>query len=175
MILEGPIITVISGFLVTLGFLNVYVTYVLLVIGDLLGDIMHYAIGKYWGRTERIKRWGKFFGYDESHEKFLEEHFKKHTGKTLLLGKISHGVGTAVQIAAGIARVDFLEFVWYCFLGTIPKTFLLLILGLSVGSSYMKIDTYFDTIAIITTSVLILFVIGFIILQKYAKNLLIKK
>ena len=37
MVLEGPIITVISGFLVSLGTLNAFVAYPLLFFGDLLG------------------------------------------------------------------------------------------------------------------------------------------
>jgi membrane protein DedA with SNARE-associated domain len=48
-IIEGPIIVVISGFLVYLGFLNAYITYIILVIGDSIGDSMYYAIGRYGG------------------------------------------------------------------------------------------------------------------------------
>ena len=174
MVVEGPIITVISGFLVYLGFLNGYVAYILLVLGDLTGDILHYFIGKYWNKLSFLKRIGKFLGYNEYREKVTEEHFVRHTGKTLLVAKVSHGVGGFVQIAAGMAKVDFYEFVWWCFLGTIPKTLILFIVGFYLGSSYEKIDTYFDRVALFTC-LFVAFGILYIVGRKIVKNFLSKK
>jgi membrane protein DedA with SNARE-associated domain len=39
-IFEGPIITVIAGYLSSLGFLNFYVAYGVIVLGDTVGDIL---------------------------------------------------------------------------------------------------------------------------------------
>ena len=39
---EGPIITVIAGYLSHLGFFDWFVTYIIVVTGDLTGDIIYY-------------------------------------------------------------------------------------------------------------------------------------
>src|SRR6185295_20205952 len=57
-VIEGPIIIVISGFLVYMGFLNVYVAYVVLVVADTIGDSLYYLVGKYWGRSAWIMKIG---------------------------------------------------------------------------------------------------------------------
>jgi membrane-associated protein len=172
MIIEGPIITVISGFLVYLGFLNVYISFPLLVFGDLIGDYLHYIIGKYWGKSSGIKKIAAFLGYDENKEKILEKHFQNHKIKSILLAKISHGIGTIIQITAGMANVDLWSFLWYSFLGTVPKTFALFLLGFYLGSSYMKIDSYFDSIAIFFLVITFGFIIFSVVSKKFSKNLL---
>lgn len=174
-VIEGPIIIIISGFLVYLRHLNFFIAYPVLVMADMIGDSMYYSIGKYWARSIFIRKLGLFLGYDEKSETFLENHFKKHKGKTFLIAKVSHGVGGAVQVAGGVAKVPFTEFIWYSFLGTTPKVLILLLIGYYIGSSYEKIDHYFDSFALITLSVVILVIFSYIIFSKYAKHFLYKE
>lgn len=168
-VLEGPIVTIITGLLVSLGYLNGFLAYIILAIGDVTGDVLYYWIGRLWGHSKWIKRWGKYFGYDEKSEEALENHFKKHKAKTLLLGKLAHGVGGAALFAAGIAKMNIWEFIWYNTLGTLPKTLILLLIGYYVGSSYMQIDKYLSSIALTTTSIVVL-IIAYILISKFAKN-----
>ncbi len=173
-VFEGPIIIVISGFLVFLGYLNPIITYVVVVIADVIGDSLYYTIGRYWRRWQWVKKYAKFVGYDEESETFLEHHFEHHKAKTFLLAKVSHGIGGAVQVAAGIAKVSFQDFLFYSFLGTMPKALILLLIGYYMGSSYVRIDNIFDYIAItVVTLVVITFLIYFI-LGKFAKKQLEK-
>ncbi len=174
-IVEGPIIIIITGFLVYLGYLNMYIAYSVLVVADMIGDSLYYTIGKYWRRSTKIKKYAKFLGYTETSEIFLEKHFKKHTGKTLLLGKISHGLGGTVQIASGIARLPFREFIWWSFLGTIVKVFILFVVGFYIGNSYIKINQYFDSFALITIGIVATVLIFYFVVNKYAKSYLISK
>ena len=174
MVIEGPIVTVISGFLVYLGFLNIFITFPLLVVGDLIGDALHYILGKYGRRSVWIMKSIRFLGYSDDRENLIEEHFKKHLGKTLLLAKVSHGVGGIIQIASGVVRVNFYEFLKYCFVGTVPKALVLFVVGFYLGSSYAKIDNFFDTIALITFS-LVVFVFAYLILKGLVKNFLVRR
>lgn len=171
-VLEGPIIIIITGFLVFLGYLNGIVAYCVIVVADMVGDSMYYGIGRLWKKSPFIKKCAKFLGYDESSEAFLEDHFKKHKGKTFLLAKVSHGVGGAVQVSSGIAGVSYKDFIWYSFLGTVPKALILFLVGYYMGSSYLKIDNYFNFIAKITLTLAAVLILYFI-LSKYAKKYLI--
>lgn len=47
MIIEGHIITVIAEFLASLGYFNVFTIYSLMVLADLTGDTIYYAIQKH--------------------------------------------------------------------------------------------------------------------------------
>lgn len=160
-IIEGPIITIISGFLVYLGVLNPYFTYALLIVGDLIGDTLYYLIGKYWRKSSWIKKIGKFVGYNEKSEKFLEDHFKKHYFKTLLVAKFSHGIGGTIQASAGIAGVNYFKFLWINFIGVIPKTFVLFVLGFYLGGSYLKINSFLNSLAVVFVSILVFVVLYF--------------
>jgi membrane-associated protein len=167
MVIEGPIITILSGFLASLHYLNPVFTYALLVVGDIVGDILHYLIGKYWGQ-ERMRKWGRIFGYNEKAEKYVENHFMHHKGKTFLFGKISHGFGTAIQIAAGIAKVDFKEFLWWNVLATFPKTLILFLIGFYAGSSYVRINQYLGMIGLAMAGVVAALVVGYVLLSKFS-------
>lgn len=174
-VIEGPIISVISGFLVFLGYLNAYLAFVVLVGADVLGDCIYYTIGTYWRRWAWVKKYANLLGYSEASELFLEEHFKKHTAKTLLIAKASHGLGAAVQVAAGIAHMDFKKFLWYSFIGTLVKSFILMTIGFYLGRSYIKIDEYFHSIAFFTVGTVLITSVSYIIVTRYANQYLSKK
>lgn len=169
MIIEGPIITVISGFLAYLGFLNVFITYPLLVVGDLIGDCLYYGIGTYSGHYSWMRKTRTYLGYDEKSEAFLKNHFETHPTKTLWIAKISHGFGIPVQITAGISKMNLFKYVSIELIGTMVKTLILFVVGFCLGSSYAKIDGYFDIVAFVSTSIIILLLL-WLILRKYIKN-----
>jgi membrane protein DedA with SNARE-associated domain len=171
MIIEGPIISVISGFMVYLGFLNIYIIYPLLVLGDIIGDSIYYSIGRYGKESRIVKKIISFLGYDEASEKFLIDHFSKHTNKTLILAKIFHGIGIPVQISAGVAKVNFKQYLIIETGCTIVKTFILLIIGFYLGNSYQKIDNIFHFIGSVAIATLSL-VLVYIILSKRIKRYL---
>jgi len=168
-IFEGPMITVISGFLASIGVVNAVFTYALLVVGDMVGDSLYYAAGRYWFNANFVKKIARFFGYSENVEKMLEEHFHKHTGKSLLFGKLSYGLGAVVQITAGVARVNFSEFLFFQMLGTLPKTLILFLIGYYAGNSYVKINTYLSSLALITPIIAVCLIAGYIILTQLAR------
>ncbi len=173
-VIEGPIITVISGFLASTGVLNGYWAYGVLVVADLVGDILHYSLGRYGRDSAVFKKWGKYLGYAEKHEATLERHFQKHTGKTLVLGKIAHGLGGAVLIAAGVAKVNFWEFFWYNLLATVPKTLILFLIGYYLGSYYVQIDKYLGYVSAATLGLAITLLLVYVFSNRAAEKSLEK-
>lgn len=173
-IFEGPIIIIIAGFLAYLGTLNFFIAYTVVTAADILGDCLYYSIGRFWRSSTRIKKIGYFLGYSDKSEEFLENHFKKHKMKTFLVAKFAHGVGATVQIASGIAKVNFAEFVGYSILGTIPKVLILFTFGFYAGQSYAKIDGYLGYIAVTTLAVSILAILYFVVGKKL-KNSIMKE
>jgi len=169
-VVEGPIITIIAGFLSSLGHLNLFIAYVLIVVGDIVGDAVYYAFG-YYGRRGLIERWGRFLGVTIERIQRLEKHFAMHSGKTLIIGKLSHAVGGVVLVAAGIAKVPFWKFTWYNFISSLPKSLILLLIGFYFGQAYRQIDKYFGyaTLSIFIAAVLAVSVYFFV--KKFKNNI----
>ena len=145
---EGPIIAVIAGFLASLGLLNFWLAYIIIVIGDLAGDALHYCVGRFGGRTF-IDRWGKYFGLKPGQLAAVEEQFAKRGDKLLFLGKMLQGVGGAFLIAAGLIRMPFVKFIFANTLATLIKSFLLLLLGFYFGYALSAINSYLQKISLL--------------------------
>jgi membrane protein DedA with SNARE-associated domain len=143
-ILEGPIITVIGGFLASQGIFNPYILLWVVIAADLVGDLLFYALGR-WGKSLLIR----FFGFTESRLQTITEHYKQQGGRTILIGKVTHSAGFIVLIAAGSAQMPLRSFLWYNLLGTLPKSLIFLLIGYFFGSAYTLVNTYLEKISII--------------------------
>lgn len=147
-VIEGPIITVIAGFLASTGTINPIIAYTVIVIADLVGDTVYYALGR-WGREGLVRRWGKYVGVTSEGVKQLETHFENHAVKTLMIGKATHAIGSVILFAAGVAKVPYSTFIWANLIPTLPKTLALLVLGYYFGKAYASINNYFDYTAVV--------------------------
>jgi membrane protein DedA with SNARE-associated domain len=145
-VIEGPIITVAAGFLVSLGVLNPIIAYVVIVAGDTVGDVLHYAVG-YFGGQRFIKRWGKYFGVSLETIIPLEKTFADKGHSFFFWGKALHGIGGALLIAAGLIRYPFGKFLVSNVLGTLVKSAILMVIGFYFGKFLGKIDTSLNIIA----------------------------
>ena len=140
-ILEGPIITVIAGYLAHLGAFNPVAAYVIVVVADLVGDVLFYLFGRS-GIGWLSPRWRTRLGLNDSRLAGLVDHFRDKGGRTLIAGKLTHTLGALALIAAGAARMRFLPFLWYNFIATLPKSLFFLTLGYSLGFAYKRVDAW---------------------------------
>lgn len=166
-VLEGPVVTMISGMLSSpaFGYLSVFWVFPIVVIGDLVGDIAMYAMGRY-GRHSFIHKWGKYLGLNDERVQAMEDHFERHPGKTLLFGKLTHAVGSVVLFAAGMGNVPFWKFLWYNFIGTLPKSLVLMLSGYFFGHAFEQINNGLNYVS----GVAIILIAPGIILYLYRRN-----
>ncbi len=151
-IVEGPIITIIAGFLVSLGYLNILITYAVVVAGDLVGDIIHYLIGRYGG-IRFVERWGRYIGLGRKQIELIEKQFALRGSKLLFIGKMTHGIGGAFLVAAGIIKMPFGKYFFSNMLATLLKSLILLIVGYYFGQAFVAINSYLEKIAIFSLTV----------------------
>jgi len=168
-VIEGPIVTVTAGLMTSLGLMNFYIVYAIVIAGDLAGDGLYYSIGR-WGRRP-LERWGKFIGINNEKIRFIEGHFKDHGGKTLIAAKLSHAVGGIVLISAGIARIPFRKFIFFNFWATLPKSLVLLLIGYYFGNTYLKFQKVVDFAWLGTFAIVILLFIIYMFLRKAGEKL----
>ena len=170
-VIEGPIITVIAGFFSSLGFINFFLTYLIVVVGDLIGDIIHYVLGRFGGR-KFIDRWGRFIGVGKQQIESIEKQFTKRGSKLLFIGKMSHGIGGAFLVAAGIIKMPFDKFMLSNLLATLVKSMILLLVGFYFGQAYVTIGSYLEklTVIVAATAVILLLIYIFYFRKKTDNN-----
>jgi len=166
-VLEGPIITIITGFFASLGLINFIMAYFVIVAGDLVGDVLHYLVGRIGGRRF-VDHWGKFFGVTRNHIGDLEQQYEKRGNKLLFIGKMAHGIGGAFLVGAGVIKMPFDKFLFSNMLATLIKSMVLLIIGFYFGHAFKLIDTILGKIALLTTGAgILLFIIYFFYFKKW--------
>jgi membrane protein DedA with SNARE-associated domain len=170
-IFEGPIITVIAGYLSFLGFLNFYIAYAIIVLGDTIGDILCYATGR-WGRWKFFKKWGELLDLEKSKVAKMEKYFGRHAGKTLFVGKFGYGIVASLLFASGVANVSFSRFLAFTFPATLIKSMMLLLIGFYFGYAYKRIALYLDYTSYIMIVAAILLVAIYFYFQRRAKKIL---
>ncbi len=168
-VIEGPIITIIAGFLSSIGRLNIFIAYGVIVVGDLVGDTIYYIIGRYGG-IQLIKQWGHYVGFNTERVENFKHHFDKHTASTIIWGKLAYAMEMPFLISAGLAKIPYKKFFFYTLIPTLPKSLLFLLIGFYFGKSYSKIDTYLDYTAIGTISLAIILIIIYFVVKNISKK-----
>lgn len=154
-VLEGPIVTVISGSLIPIGVFNFFLAFFIIVFADLFADCLYYAVGR-WGGYKFINRFGYLLGLSAKRVDALKEHFDSRGAETLFLGKISHGIGGIFLTAAGLAKMPFHKFLFYNFIASLIKSFVLLLIGYLFAGAILQINDFFQFFAKISIGTIIL-------------------
>ena len=109
-VIEGPIITIISGFLVSRGRLELIPALLVVYFGDVISDVGLHFIGR-WGRN--MIKYLKFLRISDERIQRLENQFKVSPWKTMIIGKVSYGLGSVFMIASGASKMSLRSFVEY--------------------------------------------------------------
>ncbi len=133
MFVEGPIITTAAGFAAGLGFLNVYVLWLLSILGDFLGDTLYYYLG-YWHR-DNLKKHGHHFGLTEKRLAMFEKLFQTSPWQALAIIKTGP-VLTGGLLLAGASRMPYRKYIFMGIVITAIKNIPLLALGYLAGAGH---------------------------------------
>ncbi len=174
MVIEGPVISILGGFLTSLGFFKIYYVYPIIVVADVIGDSIAYAIG-YFGRKKILV---KLFSWLQIHEEKLlgmEEFFKKHGGKSVFISKFIAGAGSWTLISAGISKMNLKKFYSYSIGGGIIKSAIYIGLGLFFGRMYKVIISWLDWAGTIALLIIIAAIILYVLKKLSHKDMTPKK
>lgn len=141
MIAEGPIITIIAAFLASLNYFNVFLVFLLSLLGDIVGDIIFYLIG-YHGGSRVLEKAEKILKIKSTTVEKLKNLFTNHGQKTIFAVKSTTGLCWITFIAAGSVKMDLKKFLGASFLGGIVWSSFLVISGFFFGYAFEKINDY---------------------------------
>jgi membrane protein DedA with SNARE-associated domain len=167
-VLEGPIISIIAGFLVSRGHLALIPALLVVFMGDVISDTVFYILGR--GGRHMIE-YLKFLHISPARLEKLENQFASSPWKTMIVGKVSYGLGTVFMVAGGASHMSFKKFLEYILSLNIIRSSILLAIGFYFGKVAIHIGPTYLKYYII--AVIILIPSGYIvynkIFKKYAK------
>ncbi len=148
-IVEGPIVMVVSGFFLRHGYFEIIPLYVVLLIGDFIADLGWYVVG-FFGARPLVQRYGRFVSLTPELFEKIEQVFHRHTARILIISKLTMGFGFSIAtlVSAGASRVSFRKYVMMNFIGDIFWTGLLMGVGFYFGHLYLYINKGFRFVAL---------------------------
>jgi membrane protein DedA with SNARE-associated domain len=109
-------------------------------LGSTLGAIVIYFVALKLGRRIILK-FGKYILITESKLEKSELWFQKYGKVAVLLGRLAPGVRELISIPAGLARMNFIEFTFFTFIGSFVWSLSLTLVGYYLGSAWDKFSS----------------------------------
>ncbi len=160
---EGPIISLAVGFLIYLGYFKFLPAFAILLLGDLIPDTIYYYIGRFGSKRKIMEKYG-------SRLNIIEKLWLEHGKKTMFFSKLAYTLSVPFLISAGLVKMPYRKFISYAFLVTLFQYGVLIALGYFLGHSYQIAERYIQYAYVIVAAVLILFIISYILITKYARK-----
>ena len=129
--------------------------------GNLIGSIITYFLGIKIGRHLIIK-YGKYFFFHEKHLQFTERLFEKLGDKISFIGRLLPGIRTYVSFPLGIAKSNFIKFIFYTLIGSLIWNTILTYAGVRLGKNWENFHQYSPYLDIIAIVLIIGFIIWFL-------------
>lgn len=171
LVAEGPIITIFVGALATpeINAFALIPLFFFVVFSDLCGDTFYYLLGRFAGEKV-LKKFSEKKHID--YNKKISNYFDKYGGRTLVISKVSHGLGWPVMVFAGSIRMNYLRFMTACTLTSFIKSTVLIGIGYVYSDNYKTLIEIFGSVSsVITVTALSVLLLYISIYYKHAKPL----
>ncbi|MBQ4495551.1 MAG: DedA family protein, partial [Selenomonadaceae bacterium] len=126
-------------------------------VGGMAGSIFAYVVGATGGR-KFVDKYGKYFFIKKSHVDLAQRWFDKYGIRAVFFSRMLPVIRTFISLPAGFARVNFKQFLFYTFAGSLPWTALILWAGLMLGDHWeylLEIGHKFSAAFIVVSIVVI--------------------
>lgn len=147
------------------GYFNFWLSLVIAVGANTLGDLTGYAVARHWDeavtRTLHLRKF-KFFNQ-------LAEEFRTDAAITVFMTRFASSLSTISNFLAGLVKVPFGTFFFYDIVGNFIEPGAALGLGYLVGDYWNELSGTFETVTGIIAVAVIIFVL-FRISQRIAKK-----
>ena len=140
LLVEGPLVAYVAALSSSLGYFNLLYIAILAILGNIIGDIIYYLIGRASSNFHKPLKWFKVKEETIQHTKNI---LHGHTGKAMLLIKLTPPLVLPGLIIAGATHVPFKKFLLYSSLVSIPYSLFFVFMGYYSGVAYTTFAHYF--------------------------------
>ena len=168
--IEGPMLALASGFLISLGYLGIVPTYLVFVLGDVIPDVAYYWTGVLGNRFSWLTKYKNRWSIVSHNLDLIDRIWQDHPIKTMVLTKFAFGLSTPLLISAGVVKMPFRKFISL----TLPISFVnyavILTLGYYLGHSYQLAGKYLEYLGFLVFALAIVFALIYNIISRYARS-----
>lgn len=168
--IEGPILALVVGFLVHLKYFDIIPAFLVMCAGDFFPDVFYYYIGYSGTESKIIKKYRAKSKFVADNMPIIEKLWREQGYKTMFLSKLAYGMSTILLISAGLAKMPFRKYITYAFSVTLFQYGIIMTIGYYLSFSYVFATQYVKLAGIIVAVVLVVFVLIYIKIQKYASQ-----
>ena len=154
--LPSEIIMPFSGYLVFTGRFKLAWVALAGAVGCNVGSLVAYYVGAFGGRP-LAEKYGRYVLVTRHDLELADRWFARYGDWAVFFARLLPVVRTFIALPAGVARMNFLRFNIYTFLGSLPWCLALAYAGLKLGERWTILRQYFHRF---DTAIVILIVIG---------------
>lgn len=151
-----------AGYLVFLGKLDFNSAVIAGVVGGLLGSILSYLAG-YYGGPGFVLKYGRYIFLSEKNVISAQKWFDQYGLITVFVARLLPVIRTFISLPAGFAKVNFVQFIIYTILGSVPWTIALIYIGMLLGENWHIMQSVGHEISLVVAGGLFILAIYYII------------
>ncbi|HKT12047.1 MAG TPA: DedA family protein [Terriglobia bacterium] len=159
--LPSEVIMPFSGYLVSAGRFSLWGVAVAGALGCNLGSIVAYYVGVVGGRP-LAERYGHYVLVSRHDLELADRWFARYGDWAVFFARLLPVVRTFIALPAGVARMNFVRFNVYTFLGSLPWCFVLAYAGMKLGERWETLGPYFHRFDAVFLIVLVAGAVWFI-------------
>ncbi len=145
--LPGDSLLFTAGVFVTVLHLNLFLLLFIIIVATFLGGIVGYFIGTYIEHLHKYSLFRKILS--KEHIDKAHKFFKEHGLAAIILSRFVPVVRTFTPIVAGIAEMDFKEFVRYSLVGSFLWSTIITLAGYFLGRHFPGLRHYISFIILL--------------------------
>jgi undecaprenyl-diphosphatase len=147
-VVPGHVAIIAGGFLAHTGILNIWWVVILSLIAAVFGDAFGFMIGRRYGMAF-IDRFKKYFFIRDEHLEKAQSLLEKHTGKAMVLGRLSPMTRALMPFLVGIGEISHSRFWVFNIIGAILWVGSSIVLGYGFSFGYHAAASYFGRAVVI--------------------------
>ena len=138
--LPSEIIMPFSGYLVSVGKMNLWAVALAGAVGCVVGSLVAYWAGMYGGRPF-LAKYGRYVLISRQDLDLADRWFGRYGEAIIFTSRLLPAVRTFISFPAGVARMNLKRFVLYTFAGSLPWCLGLAYVGQKLGEQWNKDET----------------------------------
>jgi len=140
--LPSEVIMPFSGYLVSAGRFKLAWVAIAGAFGCNVGSLVAYYVGLLGGRP-LVEKYGRYVLVTHHDLEMADRFFRRYGDWAVFLARLLPVIRTFIAFPAGVARMDFLRFNLFTFLGSLPWCLALAYAGLKLGEQWATLRAYF--------------------------------
>lgn len=158
-----------AGYLAYEGKMNVWLLFLVSVLGTIAGSYFNYWLARHYGRRFLASH-GKYFFIKPEKLDAIENYFKHHGEISILTGRLIPGLRHFISFPAGLARMDIKKFCLYTGIGGGMWMAVLIVAGYLIGNNEEQLHHYLPLVSYTVLAGVVLVVGIYVLRHRRAKK-----